>query len=112
MRNNRFDNLFRDFINNSNFSILTPSYNLNFHSYEKGTYKARLDHCIMSPTSFNYIFNCYYIDGSINLSDHLPIFLTLEWQSFYENSANDVIDDIETNHELIKIFPNFNNEEI
>ncbi len=49
-RNNRFDNIFNNFIENNDFNFISDSLNHKQISYNKGDYQACIDHCMISKT--------------------------------------------------------------
>ena len=111
LRQKRFDEVLRLFIMNNNLKVLSPSYNASNYSYSKGSYNAKLDHCLTSNWNHNnYIFKSMYIDNDINMSDHKPIFVNIEWKLSNEINIIDV-NKLE-NDKIITIPPNFDNSEI
>jgi hypothetical protein len=102
-RNNRFDKNLLNFINSNSYQILN-NYS-NDYSYENGTYRSYIDHCL-KPLSTEMIFtHSKLIENDNNNSDHKPLLIT----SFFEGSCdidnNDAIED-----KLILIHPNLKDE--
>jgi hypothetical protein len=83
-RNNRFDILFKNFINNNELRLISPSFNINEFSYHNDHLKAKLDHCIISKSFTGPFIHCVYNEDVINLSDHKPILIMI---NFYDDSA-------------------------
>ena len=111
LRSKRFDVIFGNFIKNNNMLLVSMSLDPLLFSYKNGDYKAKLDHCLISSSfqTFN-IINSNYIDDVINLSDHKPLLVSIEWNlSYIDNSNTNVI---ATCDKIIIIPPNFDNLEI
>lgn len=82
LRNKRFDIMLNNYLKNNDLLVISPSYDINNFSYVKGDYTARLDHCFRSKKYQTSEFvNSSYIDNVINLSDHKPLLITIEWKS-------------------------------
>jgi hypothetical protein len=110
-RNNRFDNIFKNFIENNDFNFITDSFNHKQISYNKGEYQACIDHCMISKT-FNMIstniFSKILYDPH-NLSDHNPLSIMIHLQTTIS-----IHEKIVKNHEpqFYTKLPNLENEEI
>ena len=109
LRNKRFVKIFDNFINNNNLTTVSMTYDPLLYSYMNGDYKAKLDHCLMSLSvhSFDIVF-AEYIDDIVNLSDHKPLLIQLNWFNFIV-STNQVSTDCDR---FITLPPNFDNDEI
>ena len=108
-RNNRFDLLFKNFINNNELSLVSPSFNINEFSYHNDHYKAKLDHCIISKSLTSPFIHCVYNDSVINLSDHNPVLTNI---MFYTNctSQKEILKSNEI--KFITLIPNLEIDEI
>ena len=82
-RNNRFDNIFKNFIENNDFNFISDSLNNKQISYNKREYQACIDHCMISR-KFNMIntniFSKILYDPH-NLSDHNPLSIMIHLQT-------------------------------
>ncbi len=108
-RNNRFDLLFKNFINNNELSLVSPSFNINEFSYHNDHYKAKLDHCIISKSLTSPFIHCVYNEDVINLSDHKSILIMI---NFYDDTA--IHKEINNNEEIkfITLNPNLEIDEV
>ena len=111
LRSKRFDAIFENFIKNNNMLLVSMSRDPLLFSYKNGDYKAILDHCLISSSfqSFN-IINSNYIDDVINLSDHKPLLVSIEWNVSYIDNFNTNL--LTTCDKIIIIPPNFDNIEV
>ena len=110
-RNKRFDVYLSNFIINNSLVLISPSLDINQYSYEKGDYTATLDHCISS--NFEIVdLNCSFIDSVINLSDHKPLQISINWLSNNIVNKNFITQDLNGFKNIISIPPNFDNDEI
>ena len=80
LRNKRFDIYLNNFIVNNLMVIVSPSLDSSQFSYEKGDYKAMLDHFISS--NYDMVdYSCSLVDNVINLSDHKTLKVIISWFS-------------------------------
>ena len=110
-RNKRFDVYLNNFILNSSMVIISPSLDFIQFSYEKGDYTATLDHCFSSNLDI-VDYNCTLVDISINLSDHKPLKIIINWFSNCMNCKNLILQELDGFKNIITIPPNFDNDEI
>ena len=107
----RFDVYLSNFIVKNSLVLISPSLDINQYSYEKGDYTATLDHCISS--NFEIVdLNCSFIDSVINLSDHKPLQISINWLSNNIVNKNFITQDLNGFKNIISIPPNFDNDEI
>ena len=112
LRNKRFDILLNNYLKNNDLLVISPSYDINNFSYIKGDYTARLDHCFRSNKHQTSEFvNSSYIDDVINLSDHKPLLITIEWKSKLNCFSQNILQTLNCD-KIVKLPPNFNNFEI
>ncbi len=115
-RGNRFDDLFTSFISNNNLCCISPSTAADLFSYSNGSYKAKLDHCLISNRRFEIFNNCTYYENNINLSDQKPILITInlihDSNNKYKDNCNNQLQCNDQEIKLITLIPNLENEEI
>jgi hypothetical protein len=111
LRFKRFDLIFKQFIFDYNLNIISPSLDPSLFTYSKGDYSAFIDHCLINNLNFDN-YKCNLIESDINLSDHKPLLLSVEWSSYACTNVNEIAFTEPLNNLMIKLNPNLDNIEI
>jgi hypothetical protein len=104
-RNNRFDKNLFNFINSNSYKIIN-NYSTDY-SYENGSYKSYIDHCLQSSTTELIYSLAQLIDNDNNNSDHKPLLISLSFEG-----SKDELTLIDHTEKHIQIRPNFNDDSI